>query len=111
MTYAFDNALYQWGEADRRMNAASGHERDELERAVRAVYEELRRRLGSSFVAADLAALYGEDLGWAEDSARRASQVADLTTSVDCAFARYARMAADWAGGRTHQREDESFSS
>ena len=70
-----------------------------------------RRRLGASFLAADLAALYGEDLGWAEDAARRASQVADLTTSVDCAFARYARMAADWAGGRTHEREDESFSS
>ncbi len=111
MAYAFDNAVYQWGEADRRLREASGAERDELERAVRAVYEELRRRLGASFLAADLATLYGQDLGWAEDTARRASQVADLTTSVDCAFARYARMAADWAGGRTHERENESFSS
>jgi hypothetical protein len=107
MAYALDNALYQWGEADRRMAGASGRERDELERATRAVYEELRRRLGSSFMAADLAGLYGEDLSWAEDSARRASQVADLTIAIDCAFARYARMAADWAGGRTHEREDD----
>jgi hypothetical protein len=107
MAYALDNALYQWGEADRRMADASGRERDELERSVRAVYEELRRRLGASFMAADLAQLYGEDLGWAEDAARRASQVADLTTAIDCAFARYARMASDWAGGRTHEREDE----
>ncbi len=107
MAYAFDNALYQWGEADRRLSTASATERDELERAVRAVYEELRRRLGASFLAADLAALYGEDLGWAESTARSASQVADLTTAIDCAFARYARMAADWAGGRTHVREDE----
>ena len=106
MAYALDNALYQWGEAERRMTETSGRERDELERATRAVYEDLRRRLGATFVAADLAALYGEDLGWAEDSARRASAVADLTTAVDCAFARYARMAADWAGGRTHERED-----
>ena len=107
MAYTLDNALYQWGEADRRMADASGRERDELERATRAVYEELRRRLGASFMAADLAGLYGEDLGWAEDTARRASQVADLTTAIDCAFARYARMAADWAGGRTHEREDD----
>jgi hypothetical protein len=107
MAYALDNALYQWGEADRRMSGASARERDELERSARAVYEELRRRLGASFMAADLARLYGEDLGWAEDAARRASQVADLTTAIDCAFARYARMAADWAGGRTHQREDD----
>ena len=107
MAYALDNALYQWGEADRRMTQASGRERDELERAARAVYEDLRRRLGASFVAADLAALYGEDLGWAEYTARSVSPVADLTTAIDCAFARYARMAADWAGGRTHVREDQ----
>jgi hypothetical protein len=107
VAYALDNALYQWGEADRRMAQASGRERDELERATRAVYEELRRRLGATFMAADLADLYGEDVGWAEDAARRASAVADLTTAVDCAFARYARMAADWAGGRTHERDEE----
>ena len=107
MAYALDNALYQWGEADRRMSQTEGRERDELERAVRAVYEELRRRLGATFMAADLAHLYGQDLGWAEDTARQASAVADLTTAIDCAFARYARWAADWAGGRTHEREDE----
>jgi len=104
--YALDNALYQWEEGDRRLRESSGPERNELERAVRAVYEELRRRLGASFVAADLVGAYGEDLGWAEDAARGASPVADLTTAIDCAFARYARMAADWAGGRTHARED-----
>ena len=109
MGYALDNALYQWSEADRRLRDSSSAEREELERAVRAVYEELRRRLGVTFVAEDLADLYGRDLGWAEDSARRASHVADLTTAIDCAFARYARMAADWAGGRTHRREDDGF--
>ena len=107
MAYALDNALYQWGEADRRLRDSSAPEREELERAVRAVYEELRRRLGATFIAADLAALYGEDLRWAEDTARGASLTADLTTAIDCAFARYTRMAADWAGGRTHAREDE----
>ncbi|MDQ3647814.1 MAG: hypothetical protein M3433_04400 [Actinomycetota bacterium] len=107
MAYALDNALYQWQEGERRLHGASGPEREELERAVGSVYEELRRRLGASFVAAELAAAYGRDLDWAEDAARRASAVADLTTAVDCAFARYAQMAADWAGGRTHAREAE----
>ncbi|MDQ3719968.1 MAG: hypothetical protein M3350_04180 [Actinomycetota bacterium] len=107
MAYALDNALYQWEEGERRLRDSSGAESSELERAVRAVYEELRRRLGSSFVAADLVGVYGEDLGWAEDAARGASTVADLTTAVDCAFGRYARVAADWAGGRTHAREAE----
>ena len=107
MAYALDNALYQWQEGERRLREASGPETEELERAVRAVYEELRRRLGSSFVAAELAGAYGEDLSWAEDAARGASALADLTTAVDCAFARYARMASDWAGGRTHARASE----
>ncbi len=107
MAYALDNALYQWEEGERRLRDSSGPERNELEWAVQAVYEELRRRLGSSFVAADLVRAYGEDLGWAEDAARGASAVADLSTAVDCAFGRYARAAADWAGGRSHARPDE----
>ena len=107
MAYALDNALYQWQEGERRLREAPGLEHEALEAAVRAVYEELRRRLGSFFVTGELAATYGEDLGWAEEAARRASAVADLTTAIDCAFARYARMAADWAGGRTHSPEDQ----
>ena len=78
MAYALDNALYQWQEGERRMREASGPETGELERAVRAVYGELRRRLGSSFVVAELATAYGEDLSWAEDAARGVSALALL---------------------------------
>ena len=106
MAYALDNALYQWEEGERRLGEASPPARAELDRSWAAVYEELRRRLGSSFVVAQLADLYGEDLGWAENAAREGSPIADLTTAIDTAFSRYARMAADWAGGRTHAREE-----
>ena len=61
MAYALDNALYQWGEGDGALSTASGRERDELERAVRAVYEELRRRLAPRSWLRELAELYGED--------------------------------------------------
>jgi hypothetical protein len=106
VAYALDNALFQWEEGERRLRESSGAAREMLERSVAAVYEELRRRVGASFLAAELAAVYGEDLSWAEDAARGASAVADLTTAVDAAFARYSRFATDYAGGRTHERGD-----
>ena len=52
--------------------------------------EQLRRRLGSTFTLEELADLYGSspDFG------------ADPAWLVDAAFGRYAREAADYAGGR-----------
>jgi hypothetical protein len=52
--------------------------------------EDLRKRLGSTFTFAELADLYASspDFG------------ADPAWLVDAAFARYAREASDYAGGR-----------
>ena len=63
------------------------------------VLDELRTRLGSSFVLDELADLYARGTDWAADLAdrRRGRRGAAV---VDAAFARYAREASDYAGGR-----------
>ena len=65
------------------------------------VLEELRRRLGSVFAVGELVDLYYEGTDWAEDVAQRRFAGADTSAVVDAAFWRYARGAADFAGGRT----------
>ena len=55
MSYALENALFQWEEGERRLREAEGARRPGLERAVRAVLDELRKRLGSRFSLAELA--------------------------------------------------------
>lgn len=95
MSYALENALYQWHDGQRRVR-----EHPELERAVAAVVDELRRRLGSTFTLDELADLYGEDADWATEVAARVSGGANATIVADAAFAVYAREARDYAGGR-----------
>ena len=103
MPYAVENALFQWEDGERRLRDAGDVERRQLRVAEDAVFEELRRRLGGSFRLAELANLYGEGTDWAEDIAERSLAGTDSTAVVDAAFARYARFAADYAGGRRHE--------
>ncbi len=100
VAYALENAMTQWHDGERRLRAAAEVEAADLERAVAFVLDELRRRLGSTFLIGELAALYHEGTDWAEDLAQRRSAGTDTATVVDAAFARYARGAADFAGGR-----------
>lgn len=99
MAYALENALDQWEEGERRVG-----EQPHLEDAVGPVLAELRRRLGSSFEVGELADLYAGDTDWAADLARSRSAGSDATFVVDAAFGRYARSAADYAGGRRRRR-------
>jgi len=95
MSYAVENAVFQWEEGFRALQAArsgSGADRA-LARAVVAVQDELRKRLGSSFSTAELAALYHEGTDWALE-VRFAS-----ASAVDAAFYLYMREASDFAGG------------
>jgi hypothetical protein len=98
-------AVLQWEEGYRRLEDA----RSEaplyrvLGRTVFAVQNELRKRLGSTFTVAELAALYRE-ADWPLDVAMR-SQPEDLSrwdpaVAADAAFYLYMREAADFAGGR-----------
>ena len=107
MSYAVENALYQWREGERRVADAPEPAKADLVAATDLVVEELRRRLGSSFVVNELADLYGRDTDWALEIARRNAAGTDAASVVDAAFARYVREAKDYAGGRpreTHQK-------
>ena len=106
MSYAVENALFQWEEGERRLRAAPGEERADLERAAAAVLDELRRRLGSEFSVGELSELYADGADWAGDLARRAVPGTESASVVDAAFARYARQASDYGGGRPRPRFD-----
>jgi hypothetical protein len=100
MAYGIENARFQWEGGERRLRQADEAARVDLERATLAVLDELRRRLGSTFSIAELAEFYGEGTDWADDIAQRQRAGSDSSSVVDAAFNRYAREAADYAGGR-----------
>lgn len=101
---ALDNAMFQWQDGEQRLRAAGPVDEADLEAAIREVLNEIRRRLGSSFEIGELAELYASGTEWAEDIAQRRFTGADAVIAVDAAFARYAREASDYAGGRMHFR-------
>ena len=100
VAYATENALFQWEEGEHRLREAPDAARARLEPAVAAVREELRRRLGSSFSLDELVELYGAGVDWATGLAHAESAGTEAAWVVDAAFHRYAREAADYAGGR-----------
>jgi hypothetical protein len=106
MPYSLENALYQWREAERRLADTPEPARADLERAVEVVVDELRKRLGSSFVLDELADLYGEGTDWATELADRRGAGTDAAMVADAAFARYAREASNFAGGRARERHE-----
>jgi hypothetical protein len=107
LAYAIENALYQWREGERRIASSEEPAQADLQAATDAVVEELRRRLGSSFVVDELAALYGYDTDWALEIARRNAAGTDAAAVVDAAFARYLREAKDFAGGEPRETHEK----
>ena len=106
MAYALENALYQWREGERRVAGTDEPARADLERAADAVVEALRKRLGSSFVLDELADMYADGTDWATELARRYAAGTDAAAVVDSAFARYAREASNFAGGRAREKHE-----
>lgn len=101
---SFDSAVQQWREGLRRLDDAPPHERPALERVTERVYEQLRRRLGSTFTLDELADLYDDGTSWTLDLAAQVAPAApwawDQRIVADAAFGRYMREAVDFAGGR-----------
>jgi hypothetical protein len=101
----FEELLGLWQEGQRRLAQADPAERPALERVTDELVLELRRRLGGPFTAAELAQLYvDQGTDWCFEIATRVAPKTpaawDLTTVAGAAFARYAREARDYGGGR-----------
>jgi hypothetical protein len=103
MSYLLENALFQWEEGWRALQGvADARERRRADRVVGAVQDELRRRIGPTFRAAELADLYGRGTDWCLQVAIDAAPEleSDPQSLADAAFWLYLRGAADFAGGR-----------
>lgn len=101
---SFEIAIQQWREGLRRLEEAPRERQRVLDRVSGAIYEELRRRLGSTFSVDELVALWQDGTEWAQriamDVAPEHPEAWEPRTVVDAAFGRYVREAADYAGGR-----------
>jgi hypothetical protein len=103
MGYPLENALFQWEEGWRALRRIDdARERRRADRVVGAVGDELRRRIGPTFRAAELADLYGRGTDWCLQIAFDAAPPpqADPQSLADAAFWLYLRGATDFAGGR-----------
>lgn len=94
----------RWRAGEQGVRAADAEARPALERVCDAIVAELRRRLGGPFTTAELVDLYHQGTDWCLDVAVRVAPgnpaAWDVETVAGAAFARYAREALDFAGGR-----------
>jgi hypothetical protein len=109
--YPLDNALFQWEEGARRLRDLTGDPRTArtAAKAVDAIRDELRRRIGATFRAQQLADLYAQGTDWCLEAALRGAPMAavelDTQAIVDGAFFEYLRGALDYSGGRVKAEE------
>lgn len=111
MSLRFEEVIGLWREGERRLSAAAPSDWPALARVTDAIVVELRRRLGGTFTAQELADLYAQQgTDWCFDIATRVAPndpaAWDMTTVANAAFARYLREASDYAGGRRILSDD-----
>ena len=103
MAYPLENALFQWEEGWRRLEELRSDPAAfrRAHQIVGAVQDALRRRIGPTFRASELADLYAQGTDWALDLAGGSpAELGDAQHLADAAFWRYLRGAKDFAGGR-----------
>jgi hypothetical protein len=103
VAYPLENALFQWEEGYRRFEEMRDDPSDYRQawRVVKAIQDELRRRIGPTFTAAELADLYARGTDWSgEVAAATGASELDPQRLADAAFWLYLRSARDFAGGR-----------
>jgi hypothetical protein len=112
VAYPLDNAIFQWEEGAGRLRDLSRDPRAArtANRAVEAIRNELRRRIGPTYSSQELADLYGRGTDWCLEAARQAAPMAavdlDPQAIVDGAFFLYLRGAYDYSGGRVRTEQD-----
>jgi hypothetical protein len=94
-------ARQQWRDGARRVDEVRNRRRHtQLVRQIDAVIQELRKRVGQTFVLADLAGAYDQADVWARDVVEAAAgdeaPAAEIGTITDAAFAAFARGASDY---------------
>jgi hypothetical protein len=103
VAYPLENALFQWEEGRRVLQAIEDpRQRRQADRVVDAIREELRRRIGPTFSAAELADLYGQGTDWTQQVSIDVAPSIETEAQAlaDAAFWLYLRGATDFAGGR-----------
>ncbi len=106
MPYPLENALFQWEEGWRELQAIDEPgDRRLADRVIGAIGDELRRRIGPTFTAAELADLYGTGTDWCLQVAIDVAPAVEgnAQSLADAAFWQYLRGAVDFAGGRQLQ--------
>jgi hypothetical protein len=101
--YSFENALFEWEEGRRRLRELSEDPgaRRRAYRVVDAIRDELRRRVGITFSAGELADCYGQGTEWCLQLAMEiAPGTPDAQALADAAFWLHLQGASDFAGGR-----------
>jgi len=103
MAYPLENALFQWEEGRRALQEIDDPRRRRMaDRVVEAIRDELRRRIGPTFSAEELADLYGAGTDWAQQVAIDVAPAVEGESQAlaDAAFWLYLRGATDFAGGK-----------
>jgi hypothetical protein len=103
MAYPLANALYQWEEGARALASIDDPKRRRLaDRVISQISLELRRRVGPTYTAGELADVYAEGTDWAQQIAIDVAPAAgdEAQALADAAFWNYLRGAGDFAGGR-----------
>jgi len=88
-----------WQDGERRLRDLGPVERRRVDPVVDAIADELRRRLGGRFTAAELAGLYDGAERWTMTLAVRLAPEEPLAWEqwvADAAFNRYVRDSVDW---------------
>ena len=100
MSYPLENALFNWEAGIDRLREleSRGELRGDL--VTTPVREELRRRLGATFTASDLADLNGEGTDWALLLPGVDPGLSDVQELIDAAFWQHLQAAGDFAGGK-----------
>ena len=101
---SFENALFQWEGGRRRHRELTKYasQRPGADRAVDAIREELRRRVGATFTADELADCYAQGTEWCLRVVGEVSptRTPDAQALADAAFWLHLQGATDYAGGR-----------